>query len=53
LVAASTSFQFVANDAFDLAVKLQQYRQVKAFGVTYIANLRPWVLRSEERHGTV
>ena len=29
-------FQFVANDAFDLAVKLQQYRQVKAFGVTYI-----------------
>ena len=29
-------FQFVSNDAFDLAVKLQQYRQVKAFGVTYI-----------------
>lgn len=29
-------FQFVANDAFDLAVKLQTYRQVKAFGVTYI-----------------
>lgn len=29
-------FQFVTNDAFDLAVKLQQYRQVKAFGVTYI-----------------
>lgn len=29
-------FQFVANDAFDLAVRLQQYRQVKAFGVTYI-----------------
>lgn len=29
-------FQFVANDAFDLAVKLQKYRQVKAFGVTYI-----------------
>ena len=29
-------FQFVPNDAFDLAVKLQQYRQVKAFGVTYI-----------------
>jgi ATP-dependent Lon protease len=29
-------FQFVANDVFDLAVKLQQYRQVKAFGVTYI-----------------
>ena len=29
-------FQFVSNDAFDLAVKLQKYRQVKAFGVTYI-----------------
>ncbi|WP_147917202.1 BREX system Lon protease-like protein BrxL [Ruania zhangjianzhongii] len=29
-------FQYVANDAFDLAVKLQKYRQVKAFGVTYI-----------------
>ncbi|WP_270886875.1 BREX system Lon protease-like protein BrxL [Pedococcus sp. 5OH_020] len=29
-------FQYVANDAFDLAVKLQQYRQVKAFGVSYI-----------------
>ena len=29
-------FQFVPNDAFDLAVKLQQFRQVKAFGVTYI-----------------
>ena len=29
-------FQYVANDAFDLAVKLQQYRQVRAFGVTYI-----------------
>ena len=29
-------FQFVANDVFDLAVKLQRYRQVKAFGVTYI-----------------
>lgn len=29
-------FQFVANDAFDLAVRLQQYRQVKAFGITYI-----------------
>lgn len=29
-------FQFVPNDAFDLAVKLQQYRQVKAFGVTYV-----------------
>ncbi len=29
-------FQYVPSDAFDLAVKLQQYRQVKAFGVTYI-----------------
>ncbi|MEP7763100.1 BREX system Lon protease-like protein BrxL [Sanguibacter sp. 25GB23B1] len=29
-------FQYVASDAFDLAVKLQQYRQVKSFGVTYI-----------------
>jgi ATP-dependent Lon protease len=29
-------FQYVPNDAFDLAVKLQQYRQVKAFGVTYV-----------------
>jgi len=29
-------YQYVANDAFDLAAKLQQYRQVKAFGITYI-----------------
>nr|WP_264319251.1 BREX system Lon protease-like protein BrxL [Phycicoccus mangrovi] len=29
-------FQYVANDAFDLAAKLQQYRQVKSFSVTYI-----------------
>lgn len=29
-------FQFVTGDAFDLATKLQTYRQVKAFGVTYI-----------------
>jgi ATP-dependent Lon protease len=29
-------FQYVASDAFDLAVRLQQYRQVRAFGVTYI-----------------
>jgi len=29
-------FQFVPNDAFDLAVNLQQFRQVKGFGVTYI-----------------
>ncbi|MEV0795474.1 BREX system Lon protease-like protein BrxL [Kribbella sp. NPDC050459] len=29
-------FQFVPNDAFDLAVRLQQYRQVRSFSVTYI-----------------
>lgn len=29
-------FQYVANDAFDLGMRLQQFRQVKAFGVTYI-----------------
>ena len=29
-------FQFVSGDAFDLATRLQEYRQVKAFGVTYI-----------------
>jgi ATP-dependent Lon protease len=29
-------FQYVTGDAFDLATKLQQYRHVKAFGVTYI-----------------
>jgi ATP-dependent Lon protease len=29
-------FQFVPSNAFDFAVRLQQYRQVKAFGVTYI-----------------
>jgi ATP-dependent Lon protease len=29
-------FQYVTRDAFDLATKLQEYRQVKAFGVTYI-----------------
>lgn len=29
-------FQFVTGDAFDLATKLQVYRHVKAFGVTYI-----------------
>lgn len=37
-------FQYVPNDVFDLAVKLQQYRQVKAFGVTYI--------RDTESNGT-
>ncbi|MGW6520971.1 BREX system Lon protease-like protein BrxL [Streptomyces sp. NPDC054962] len=29
-------FQYVTGDAFDLATRLQEYRQVKAFGVTYI-----------------
>ncbi len=29
-------FQYVSNDAFDLAARVQEYRQVKAFGVTYI-----------------
>lgn len=29
-------FQYVTGEAFDLATKLQEYRQVKAFGVTYI-----------------
>lgn len=29
-------FQHVTGDTFDLATKLQGYRQVKAFGVTYI-----------------
>lgn len=29
-------FQYVANDSFDLASRLQQYRQVKSFSVTYI-----------------
>lgn len=29
-------FQFVTGDAFDLATRRQEYRQVKAFGVTYI-----------------
>jgi ATP-dependent Lon protease len=29
-------FQYVTGDAFELATKLQAYRQVKAFGVTYI-----------------
>jgi len=29
-------FQFFNSDAFDLATKRQEYRQVKAFGVTYI-----------------
>ena len=29
-------FQYVAGDAFDLASRLQEYRQVRAFGVTYM-----------------
>ncbi|NYJ73425.1 BREX system Lon protease-like protein BrxL [Allobranchiibius huperziae] len=29
-------FQYFASDTFELAAKLQSYRQVKAFGVTYI-----------------
>ncbi|MEU4569002.1 BREX system Lon protease-like protein BrxL [Micromonospora sp. NPDC023956] len=29
-------FQYVTGDAFDLATKLQEFRQVKAFGITYI-----------------
>jgi len=29
-------FQYSSSDAFDLAARLQEYRQVKAFGVTYI-----------------
>ena len=30
-------FQWMRGDAFDLATGLQEYRQVKAFGITYIA----------------
>ena len=29
-------FQYVSSDAFDLAARVQEYRQVRAFGVTYI-----------------
>ncbi|MEH1017568.1 MIT C-terminal domain-containing protein, partial [Micromonospora sp. CPCC 206060] len=29
-------FQYVTGDTFDLATKLQEFRQVKAFGITYI-----------------
>lgn len=32
-------FQYVTGDVFDLATKLQEYRQVKAFGVTYIRDV--------------
>jgi len=32
-------FQYVSSDAFDLASRLQQFRQVKAFGVTFIRSL--------------
>lgn len=34
-------FQYVSSDAFDLAGKVQQFRQVKAFGVTYISEPQP------------
>ena len=29
-------FQYVPNDAFDLSSRLQEFRQVRAFGVTYL-----------------
>ena len=29
-------FQYVAHDPFDLSYRRQQYRQVKAFGITYV-----------------
>lgn len=29
-------FQYVTGDAFDLASRLQEYRQVRAFGITYV-----------------
>ena len=29
-------FQYVSNDAFDPALRNQEFRQVKAFGVTYL-----------------
>lgn len=29
-------FQYITGDAFELATRLQEYRQVKAFGITYI-----------------
>lgn len=32
-------FQFVTGDAFDLATRLQEFRQVRAFGVTYIRDI--------------
>ena len=32
-------FQYVNGDAFDLATKLQEYRQVRAFGVAYIREI--------------
>ena len=31
-------FQYFPNDAFDLSARLQEFRQVKAFGVTYVRN---------------
>lgn len=38
-------FQFVSSDAFDLAGKLQQYRQVKSFSVTYIRQTKTGSLK--------
>ena len=29
-------FQYVTGDTFDLASRRQEYRQVKAFGITYV-----------------
>lgn len=29
-------FQYVPNDVFDLSSRLQEFRQVRAFGVTYL-----------------
>ncbi|TQS94371.1 BREX system Lon protease-like protein BrxL [Arthrobacter sp. TS-15] len=29
-------FQYITGDTFELATRLQEYRQVKAFGITYI-----------------
>ncbi len=34
-------FQYFGGDAFDLATKMQEFRQVKAFGVTYIRDAGP------------
>jgi ATP-dependent Lon protease len=34
-------YQYVTSDVFDLATSLQEYRQVKAFSVTYIRDSQP------------